>query len=231
MIPLVVSLSILILAVVFHEMAHFALARVQGLVPEQFAIGFPIKPFYKGRFGATEFILSPWLIGGGVRLDPKKLDQLSYPRQFLIFVAGPAANFSLAMIAAALVLGPVDSVAVNQEMSSSTITAIGMIGSGDVELGQIGGPVALLRMTCQIISIDPHLGSLLVFVLINTSLGVMNLLPIPALDGGHIFIDGFRVLLGKKSRTGQALAYSHFFSFYLLFGVMGLLTVKDIFTH
>jgi regulator of sigma E protease len=71
------------------------------------------------------------------------------------------------------------------ELSIFTLKMIGRIATGDASLKNLSGPITLADYAGQSAQ-----AGLLVFVgylaLISISLGVLNLLPIPLLDGGHL---------------------------------------------
>jgi regulator of sigma E protease len=60
-----------------------------------------------------------------------------------------------------------------------------MMFSGKISLDQVGGPIQIVVMTGQ--AVERGLNVFVGFMaLISVNLGIMNLLPIPVLDGGHI---------------------------------------------
>ena len=68
-----------------------------------------------------------------------------------------------------------------------TIGVVGKLFSGKASLKQMYGPVGISRAAGQ----AAHKGSLAIIslmVLISVNLGILNLLPIPILDGGHILL-------------------------------------------
>ena len=68
--------------------------------------------------------------------------------------------------------------------------------------------------------------------LIAVNLAVMNLLPIPALDGGHILfltVDAVSMALFRKKVPGKYAAAINTAGFVVLMGFMLLITVKDVF--
>ncbi len=70
---------------------------------------------------------------------------------------------------------------------------------------------------------------LLAFIAVN--LAVMNLLPLPALDGGHILtllISGLYQLLTGRKPDPKYERYFHFIGLVLLLGLMGLVLYNDI---
>jgi len=71
------------------------------------------------------------------------------------------------------------------ELSTFTVRMLGRIVTGDASLRNISGPLTMADIAGQSAQAGP-----LVFVsylaLISISLGVLNLLPVPLLDGGHL---------------------------------------------
>lgn len=71
------------------------------------------------------------------------------------------------------------------DMSYFTIRMLGKMVTGDVSLKNISGPITIANYAGQSaqMGFSAYLGFL---ALISISLGVLNLLPIPVLDGGHL---------------------------------------------
>lgn len=104
----VVALGLLI---VVHEAGHFALARWCGVKVLRFSIGFG-KPLITWSFGKdrTELALAAFPLGGYVKmLDeregevaaeelPRAFNRQSVWKRFVIVLAGPVANFALAIL-------------------------------------------------------------------------------------------------------------------------------------
>jgi len=103
----VVALGCLI---VVHECGHFVIARACGVKVLRFSVGFG-KPLWSRRLGrdATEWVIAAFPLGGYVKmLDeregpvapaelPRAFNRQSVWRRVAIVVAGPAANFALAI--------------------------------------------------------------------------------------------------------------------------------------
>jgi len=69
--------------------------------------------------------------------------------------------------------------------------------SGLVPVDQLGGVVSIVDVTAKASSVG--LTALLFFTaLISVNLGVLNLLPIPALDGGHIMFNLYEMITKRK---------------------------------
>src|ERR1700724_2005865 len=93
--------------ILIHEFGHFAVAKLLGVRVEQFAIGFG-KRLVGFRRGGTDYRINILPLGGYVKMsgenpmddrtgDPGEF--LSHPRwqRFVIAVAGPAMNITLAI--------------------------------------------------------------------------------------------------------------------------------------
>ncbi|MBF0357427.1 MAG: RIP metalloprotease RseP [Magnetococcales bacterium] len=98
-------------------------------------------------------------------------------------------------------------------MTELTVTSIWKLITRVVSPDQIGGPLMIAEMAGKTAAQGPS--NLLFFMaLISINLGILNLLPIPILDGGHLFfflieaIKGSPVsetVQGISSRVGMAL--------------------------
>ncbi len=108
LIAFVVALAVLI---VFHELGHYLVARWCGVKVLRFSVGFG-TPIWKRRLGqdGTEWAISAFPLGGYVKmLDEREapvaaeerhraFNRQSVGRRFAIVLAGPVANFLLAIL-------------------------------------------------------------------------------------------------------------------------------------
>lgn len=81
------------------------------------------------------------------------------------------------------------------------VKSFGMLFSGEVSLKEgLAGPVRIAQMTGD--SAKSGIGSLLMFTaLLSLNLGLLNLLPIPALDGGHLALFSVEAIIRKPIST------------------------------
>ena len=91
-----------------------------------------------------------------------------------------------------------------QEASFLTILSIWKMITGKVSADNVGGPIMIVQIIGM--AADSGLGSVLLFAgLLSVNLFVLNLLPIPALDGGHLpflFVEWIRGKpVNKKTRA------------------------------
>ena len=95
---------------------------------------------------------------------------------------------------------------VTVEKIRETAGIVGKLFSGRVSLKQLQGPVGISRAAGQAAKKGP-LAIISLMVLISVNLGILNLLPIPILDGGHILLLGIEGLL----RRDMSLAFKERF--------------------
>ncbi len=95
---------------------------------------------------------------------------------------------------------------VTVEKIKETAGIVGKLFSGRVSLKQLQGPVGISRAAGQAARKGP-LAIISLMVLISVNLGILNLLPIPILDGGHILLLGIEGIL----RRDMSLAFKERF--------------------
>jgi regulator of sigma E protease len=82
------------------------------------------------------------------------------------------------------------------DYSKLTLVALYKMISGEVSPRNLGGPILIAQMAGQ--QAQEGLGSFLGFMaILSINLGVLNLLPIPVLDGGHLLFFLVEALIGR----------------------------------
>jgi regulator of sigma E protease len=92
--------------------------------------------------------------------------------------------------------------------------------------GEMVGPVGMVTTT---VTAAKGGADVFFFILaaVTVNLGIMNLLPIPALDGGQALFAAYKAVTGEEApHVVRRLLISG--SFLLLFGLLIVLTVKDL---
>ena len=98
--------------------------------------------------------------------------------------------------------------------------------TGAVGADKVGGIITIVDVTAQ----ASHAGILALFfftALISVNLGVLNLLPIPALDGGHIMFNLYEMITGKTA-SDKVMMYITMAGWALLLALMMLGLYNDI---
>ncbi len=89
------------------------------------------------------------------------------------------------------------SIEVTYMMTHNMIRGIYHMIVGDISTDEIGGPIAILQLTGK--QAKKGIWSLVTFVaFISINLGILNLLPIPVLDGGHILFNFIEFVTRRK---------------------------------
>ena len=103
---------------------------------------------------------------------------------------------------------------------------LGMLITGKLGLGGVSGPVGVVK---EIGNAAKTGVANLIFLLayININLGVFNLLPIPALDGGRAIFILIEMIFGKKI-SQEKEGYIHMVGLILLLGLIAIVTIKDV---
>ena len=75
--------------------------------------------------------------------------------------------------------------------------SLGDIISGEFGISQLSGPIGVTETISDAVQETNYKGLLLILAVITVNLGVFNLLPLPALDGGRIFFMVIELFRGK----------------------------------
>ena len=104
----------------------------------------------------------------------------------------------------------------------------GLIG-GRFGMEAVSGPVGMTQQITQVAQTGDSLNLLYLFIVISINLGVMNLLPLPALDGGHLVFYVLELIAGRPVIKRETENMIHAIALLLLLGFIGVITVKDVF--
>lgn len=111
-------------------------------------------------------------------------------------------------------------------LSAKILNYLGNLIVGRESIDQMGGPIKIIQISGEISNygIIPLLA---LIAAISVNLGIINLLPIPVLDGGHLLYYSFEVLRGKPlSQKTQEVGMQIGMS--LLIALMIFVTFLDI---
>lgn len=115
-----------------------------------------------------------------------------------------------------------------QTIYASTLifTGVKKLLFGEVPADQLGGVISIVQLTSDASEVGWM--SLFFFTaLISVNLGVLNLLPIPALDGGHIMFNLYELIF-RRPISDAMMTNLTIAGWVILFGLMGLGLYNDI---
>ncbi len=97
-------------------------------------------------------------------------------------------------------LGPVRSVLTaferTYELTAQILSALWQIVTGTRTAGELGGPIRIAQLSGQMAS-DGAVNFFLFMAALSVNLGLINLLPIPMLDGGHLAFYAVEAIRGR----------------------------------
>ncbi|HEY5337830.1 MAG TPA: RIP metalloprotease RseP [Rhizomicrobium sp.] len=79
---------------------------------------------------------------------------------------------------------------------STTLTYMGRIVAGQQDTSQLQGPLGIAKVSGQVASLG-ILALIQLAALLSVSIGLINLFPVPILDGGHLLYYGCEAVLGR----------------------------------
>ena len=110
--------------------------------------------------------------------------------------------------------------------STMIFTGLKKLIVGEVPAKELGGVISIVKLTSD--ATDNGWMSVLFFAaLISVNLGVLNLLPIPALDGGHIMFNLYELIF-KREASEAIIIKLTIAGWVVLFSLMGLGIYNDI---
>ena len=127
-------------------------------------------------------------------------------------------------------LGPVKALlyAANEVyfVSISSLKYIGGMIVGKADTSQLGGPIRIAKISGQVANIG-LLAFISMMAYISISLGLVNLFPIPMLDGGHLMFYAFEKVLGRPLTQKTQEGFFRI-GMFLLISLMFFTTFNDL---
>ena len=180
-----------------HEGGHFLTAKLCNVKVNQFSIGFGPE-IWKFEGKETKYALRLIPLGGFVSMegeekessDERAFNKISIIKRICIVSAGALTNiifgFIVYMILALVVYkNMTDALFAVKEFGLSLVESIKMIFTGHISMKDLTGPVGISGVISKTETIFQYV---YMISIISVSLGITNLLPIPALDGGKIVL-------------------------------------------
>lgn len=111
-------------------------------------------------------------------------------------------------------------------LSAATLKAVGQILAGVRSPKELGGPLRIAQLSGQAAQINvPALIGLIALLSIN--LGLINLFPIPLLDGGHLVFYGIEAVRGKPTEE-KVMNISSFIGLAMVGSLMLMAVYNDL---
>ncbi len=112
--------------------------------------------------------------------------------------------------------------------TATMLKGLWQLFTGKVSVSDMHGVIAVVKIGGDVIAQKGLLNGILLTAMISINLAIMNFLPIPALDGGHVMFLLFEKITGRKPTKEAAEKINNFF-FMLLIFLMLAICYNDIF--
>ena len=116
----------------------------------------------------------------------------------------------------------------------TTLESLKMLVTGDVGVDQLSGPVGIVSVVDETYQQSKSYGVIIVImqmlnigILLSANLGVMNLLPLPALDGGRLVFMIVEAIRGKRVPPDKE-GWVHGIGMILLLTLMAFVMFNDV---
>jgi len=111
-------------------------------------------------------------------------------------------------------------------VSVTSLNYLGKMITGSVDTSQLGGPIKIAKITGQVAEygIIPFFS---IMAYISISLGIINLFPIPMLDGGHLMFYFIEKILGRPLSQKTQEGFFRI-GLFVLFSLMFFVTFNDL---
>jgi regulator of sigma E protease len=117
----------------------------------------------------------------------------------------------------------------NLTISKEILTVFGGLFSGRVSIKDLAGPVGIVKVSVQVAKLG--MAEFVIFMaFLSVNLGILNLLPIPILDGGHVLM---LAIEGSLRRDLSVAVKERFMTVGLVFllAIIGFVTYFDVLRH
>jgi len=203
-------LALLSLLILIHELGHLAAARLTSIPVASFSVGFGPK-LWKRRYGHVEYSLRAFPLGGFVApaTDEQEFNAIPLRKRLIFFLGGPLANLLVALPILSILNVLAQGLSAYQLLVAPFEQLFAACGQF---LGMLPGlfthPESLAGVVGIVVT-GGHLaeaGLLWDFALsLSITLALLNLLPIPVLDGGQITMSCLEALFPRLVRLRVSL--------------------------
>lgn len=234
--------------VIIHEGGHFLVAKLCKVKVKEFAIGFG-KIIWQKQGKETKYTLRLIPLGGFCNMegedeesdDEGSFSKASVWKRMAIVFAGATVNILFGILVYFILVStvliqfedPARDTILNRfyygaqytgTFISSIFESVKALFTGGLATEQMVGIVGISEVVVQTTGVINYIYLLAV---ISVSLGVTNLLPIPALDGGKILILLIEIIRRKPMKV-ETEAKIQLIGFSILFALFIFVTYNDI---
>lgn len=228
-------LLVLIVSIGLHELGHLLAARMVGVEAQKFSIGIgkEIAGYTDSR--GTRWSVAPIPLGGYVTMED--IDKAHPLKSIFVSLAGPIANIVIAFFCVLLLVinqSPEVSILscihhtfmVINDLVSLTVESIAGYFTGSTPIDSLGGMIGAANNSIELVP-EGWFKYVLFVALLNISIGIFNLLPIPPLDGHRITLSIIELIIRRKTPPAVAVGMA-VVGGVLILGVLSIGAYNDV---
>ena len=222
--------------ILIHEGGHFLVAKLCKVKVNEFAIGF--GPCIWSKQGKeTKYAIRLIPLGGFVSMEGEteesevenSFTKASIPKRIAIVAAGGIVNIIFGLLTYFILIAIIYkdiglAFQATGGFAVSLVQSVQMLFTGSVGVNDLTGPVGISEIVTQTVGIANYI---YLIALVSVSLGITNLLPIPALDGGKILLLIIEAIR-KKPLKQETEIQIQLIGFSVLIALSLIVTYNDI---
>ena len=222
--------------ILIHEGGHFCIAKLCKVKVNQFSIGFGPEIWSKQR-KETKYAIRLIPLGGFVSMEGEEeasesegaFNKASILKRIAIVSAGALVNIIFGFIVYFILIAVMYqsitlALTATASYSGALVESVKLIFTGNVGVNDLTGPVGISNLISATSGIAEYVYMISV---ISVSLGITNLLPIPALDGGKILLLIIEAIRKKPLKENTEIQIQ-LIGFSLLIALSVLVTYNDV---
>ena len=219
-----------------HEGGHFLVAKLCNVKVNEFAIGFG-PTIWSKQGKETKYAIRLIPLGGFVSMegeDEESKHERSYSnatisKRIAIVAAGAVVNIIFGLISYFILVAIVyKNISIAFDATggfiSSIFESLKMLFTGNIGIKDLSGPVGISKVVSNTTTFANYI---YIISAISVSLGVTNLLPIPALDGGKILLLLIEAIRNKPLKKETEIQIQ-LIGFSILIALSIIVTYNDI---
>ena len=222
--------------ILIHEGGHFLVAKLCNVKVNEFSIGFG-PAIWENQGKETKYAIRLIPLGGFVSMEgedeeskhERSYSNASISKRIAIVSAGAIVNIIFGLITYFILIAVVyKSATIAFSATGEFIKTLGMslrmLFTGNIGIKDLSGPVGISQVVSNTTTFANYI---YIISAISVSLGITNLLPIPALDGGKILfllIEAIR----KKPLNKETEMQIQLIGFSILIALSIIVTYNDI---
>ena len=219
-----------------HEGGHFFVAKLCNVKVNEFAIGFG-PTIWSKQGKETKYAIRLIPLGGFVSMegeDEESKHERSYSnatisKRIAIVAAGAVVNIIFGLISYFILVAIVyKNISIAFDATggfiSSIFESLKMLFTGNIGIKDLSGPVGISKVVSNTTTFANYI---YIISAISVSLGVTNLLPIPALDGGKILLLLIEAIRNKPLKKETEIQIQ-LIGFSILIALSIIVTYNDI---